>query len=249
MECIDIIMPAYNCEGYVRDAIQSVKDQTFTNWKLIIVEDASTDGTRKEIEDSIKEIKEKVIFLPLNKNIGPAGARNKGLEKVESRYIAFMDADDRWHKEKLEKQRKWMEENYYAFTYTLYTYCKEGREKEVHYFPRKLNYRKALKNTFILTSTVMLDTKQIEKKNIEMPEIASEDTATWWNILKKGTIAHGLKENLVYYLVNNKGLSSNKFTNLKRTWNLYRKQQKLNIVKTIYCFGWYVFYASLKRII
>lgn len=249
MDYTDIIMPAYNSEKYVKYAIDSVKQQTTPNWRLIIIDDYSKDNTVKEIEKAIQDIKEKVIFIKLKENTGVANTRNIGLEKSKNRYIAFLDADDIWEKDKLEKQLKFMQENRYAFTYTLYTYMKENKEKIVRYFPSKLNYKQALKNTFILTSTVMIDTSQIPKENIKMPNVKSEDTATWWNILRKNKVAYGLKDNLVMYRVTKEGLSSNKFVNLKRTWNLYRKQQKLPIILSVYYFVCYVFHASIKRIV
>lgn len=248
-DMIDIIMPAYNCEKYIKKAIKSVKMQTISNWRLIIINDASTDNTQKEIETSILDIKEKVKLVQLKQNVGVANTRNIALEQACSRYIAFMDADDIWNKQKLEKQLKFMKKNGYEFTYTLYEYLKDGKRKEVRYFPKNLTYKQALKNTFILTSTVMIDTKQIAKEYIKMPNIKSEDTATWWKILKTGKIAYGLKENLVSYRVTKQGLSANKFENLKRTWNLYTKQEKLPIILTIYYFLWYIFRATIKRII
>lgn len=246
---IDIIMPAYNCEKYVVQAINSVKEQTYKEWRLIIVNDCSLDNTKSIIEKEIQSIKDKVIFIDLSTHIGVAECRNVAINKVSNRYIAFLDLDDIWNPEKLEKQLNFMKDNEYCFTYTRYTYLKDGNFKEVKEIPSKLNYRKALTNTYILTSTVMLDTKYIDKKNILMPNIGSEDTATWWNILKSGVISYGLDENFTTYRVTNNGLSQNKFTNLKRTWKLYRKQEKLSIIYTIYNFCWYIFHATKKRIV
>lgn len=246
---IDIIMPAYNCEKYVKYAINSVKAQTISNWKLIIIEDASNDNTLKIINENIKEIQEKVALIKLQKNVGVANARNIGIEKSNNRYIAFLDADDIWNKEKLEKQIKFMKENEYAFTYTLYSYSKNEREKQVKYFPKSLTYNQALGNTYILTSTVMIDTEKISKEIIKMPNIPSEDTATWWKILRNGYVANGLQENLNKYRVGINGLSSNKFKGLKKVWNLYRTQEKLSITNSCYYFIKYLFYAIIKRII
>ena len=248
MEYVDIIMPAYNCEKYIKNAIESIKKQTYENWKIIIIEDASTDATLKEIQKNIKDIQNKVVLIKNKNNEGVAKSRNIGIEKSTSRYIAFLDADDIWALDKLEKQIKFMKENKYSFTYTLYEYLKKDKKRKVNIFPEKLNYKQALKNTFILTSTVMIDTKNINKKLIEMPKIGSEDTATWWKILKSGNIAYGLKEELTIYRITQDGLSSNKIRNLKRTWNLYRKQEKLSIMKSIYCFINYMFNAIKKRL-
>lgn len=249
MEYIDIIMPVYNCKDYIKESIQSVKKQTNKNWRLIIIDDFSTDNTIQEINNSIKDIKEKVLLIKSNKHNGVAKTRNIGIEKSTNKYIAFLDADDKWQENKLKNQINFMKKNKYSFTYTQYTYLKNKKEKKVKTFPNSLNYKQALKNTYILTSTVIIDTTQIPKEYIYMPNVESEDTATWWNILKKGHIANGLKENLTTYRITKKGLSSNKLRNLKRTWNLYRKQEKLSFIKTIYYFINYIINAIKKRII
>lgn len=249
MEYTDIIMPVYNCEKYIKEAIESVKKQTNKNWRLIIIDDFSTDKTIKEIGNSIKDIKEKVLLIKSNKHNGVAETRNIGIKKSTNKYIAFLDADDIWKNEKLEKQINFMKASKYSFTYTQYTYLKGKKEKIVKTFPNKLNYEQALKNTYILTSTVVIDTTKIPKEYIYMPNIESEDTATWWNILKNGYIANGLKENLTKYRITKKGLSSNKLRNLKRTWKLYRKQEELSFVKSLYYFINYIFNAIKKRII
>lgn len=247
--CVDIIMPVYNCEEYVKEAIESVKKQTFSNWRLIIVEDASTDNTLSVINDAIENIKEKVLLITLEKNVGVASARNIGIEKANSRYIAFLDSDDIWEEKKLENQINFMDGNDYAFSYTLFTYLKNERKKKVKYFPKSLNYKQALGNTYILTSTVLIDTNKITKNILSMPNVESEDTGAWWNILRNGNIAYGLKENLVTYRVRNDGLSSNKYNGLKKTWKLYRNQEKLSIIKSIFYLIKYVFHASIKRVI
>ena len=248
MEKVDIIMPVYNSENYISEAIESIKKQTIHNWRLIIIEDGSTDNTINIIKQVIKDIEDKVTLIQLEGNTGVANARNVGIDKSTNRYIAFLDSDDIWKKDKLEKQLHFMKENHYHFTYTCFTYLKKGKYKNVKEIPQSLNYEQALKNTFILTSTVMIDTENIAKDDIKMPNIKSEDTATWWNILKKGNIAYGCKENLTIYRITQNGLSSNKFKNLKKTWNLYRKQEKFSVCKTIYYFINYVINAIKKRI-
>lgn len=249
METISIVMPAYNCEKYVEEAIKSIKEQTNKNWTLIIIDDASYDNTLKKIKKEIEDIKEKVVLIKNKNKLGIAKSRNRGIQEANGRYISFLDSDDVWNKEKLQKQLEFMKKNNYGFTYTNFSYKKQDKIKKVKLFPRKLDYNNALKNTFILTSTVMIDTNRINKKLIEMPDIPSEDTATWWNILKDKNIAYGIKENLVMYRVHKEGESFNKLKNIKRTWNLYRKYEKIGFAKSAYYFSIYSIMAVLKRII
>lgn len=248
MDNIDIIMPVYNCEKYIKEAINSVKKQTIKNWNLIIIEDKSQDNSLEEIYNNIQEIKEKVNVIENSKHIGIAHARNLGIKNSINKYIAFLDADDIWKEEKLEKQIKHMKENNCCFTYTKFTYLKGKRRKEVKLFPKSLNYNQALKNTFILTSTVVIDTSRIEKEIIYMPDVESEDTAAWWNILKNGNTAYGIKDNLCIYRVHKNGFSFNKLRNIKRTWKLYRIYEKMGLLKASYCFINYIIRAVIKRI-
>lgn len=249
METVDIIMPVHNCEKYVKEAIASVKNQTYKTWNLIIVDDYSTDKSYEIIEKEIEDIKNKAILIKNDKRQGISKTRNKGIEQSKNKYIAFLDADDIWNYQKLEKQIKFMKENNYTFTYTSFYYKKQKGNKQVGIFPKKLNYKQALKNTFILTSTVIINKEKIDEKLIKMPEIESEDTATWWNILKNNNIAYGLNENLTEYRVHQNGTSFDKIKNIRRTWNLYRKHENLGVVKSMYYFINYAINASIKRIL
>lgn len=249
MEYVDIIMPTYNCEKYIKQAIDTIKNQTYENWRIIIVDDKSTDNTIKIIKESIKDIKNRVILIEQKTHIGVAKCRNVAIRKSTNRFIAFLDADDMWKEKKLELQIKYMLSKSYYFTYTRYEYLKKDKIKEVTTMPKNLDYKKALKNTYILTSTVILDTNKIKKSNIVMPKIGSEDTATWWKILKNGYTAYGLDKVLTTYRITPNGLSKNKMINLVRTWNIYRKQEELSIVKTIYNFIFYILNATKKRVI
>lgn len=241
-------MPAYNCKKYIKQAIESVKEQTYKNWELLIIDDCSTDNTRKIIEDNIKDIKEKVVYIKSDKKLKVANARNKLIEKSKGQYIAFLDSDDIWKNDKLEKQIQYMEQNDYGFTYTSYIYLKNNRKKKVKKVPVKLTYEEALGNTIILTSTVIIDTNKINKELIKFPDIKSEDTATWWKILKKGYVAYGLNEKLTIYRIIKGSLSYSKKDAINKIWNLYRKEEKLSIMKAYKCFILYSYHAILKRV-
>lgn len=248
---VSIIMPVYNVEKYIKDSIESVKNQTYTNWELIIVDDFSTDNSLELIYSVTDEIKEKVKIVHFESNKGTAIARNTALELVEGEYIAYLDSDDMWMEEKLEKQINFMKENNYAFTMTSFSYLrKDGSIKPVKQVPKSLVYKQAMKNTIIQTCTVMGDLKKINKNLFKMPNIRrGQDSATWWGILKSGYKIYGLNESLSYYRVGNTSLSSNKFKAIKRTWNLYRKIEKFNLLKSSYYFSFYAFNALKKRFV
>ena len=172
------------------------------------------------------------------------------IRKAKGRYICFLDADDLWNKEKLEKQINFMKEKECAFSFTGYEFANENgipNGKKV-YIPKKLNYKSALKNTTISTITVMIDTKKMDKDLIYMNNVKSEDTATWWNILKNGYEAFGLNEILSFYRRSEGTLSSNKIEAIKRIWHLYRNVFKLGFFYSLYNFVFYAINAVKRRI-
>lgn len=249
-ELVSIIVPVYNSENFIRDTIKTVKEQTYTNWELLLVNDCSTDESKNLIEQYVKE-DERIKLINLENNSGAAVARNTGIEQAEGKYIAFLDADDLWHKEKLQKQIKFMEDNKCEFSFSSYEFVdKDGkRNDKVVKVPYKITYKQALKNTTIFTSTVMLDVQKLGKELIKMPDVRrGQDTATWWKILKQIDNAYGINEVLSYYRRSNESLSANKIKALKRTWNLYRNVEHLNIFYSFYNFCWYVLNAIKRRI-
>ena len=166
------------------------------------------------------------------------------------RYIAYLDADDYWTSDKLERELAFLREKQAGFVFTGYEFGDEnakGTGKVVR-VPGTLNYRQALANTTIFTSTVMLDTEKIDRSLMEMPCIKSEDTASWWRILKTGVTAYGLNENLVVYRRAGKSLSSNKIEALRRIWNLYRRAAGLSVFASACHFVPWAYRAVRRRV-
>lgn len=249
-ELVSIIMPVYNCEKYVTKAIKSVQEQTYTNWELIIVNDCSTDNSICKIEEQIKSIKNKVTLINLAENKGVANARNIAIDKACGRYIAYLDADDLWEKEKLYKQINFMKINNIAFSYTSYSRTKEdGSLLKTVEVPGKTNYKDLLRSTIMLTSTIIIDTKTISKEKLKMPNLKiSEDAQTWLDILKSGVVAYGLNKNLAQYRQRKNSTSSNKIKSVKGMWKVYRKYQKMSISKSLYYTMFHIINAIKKRI-
>ena len=190
---VSIVVPAHNAASCIDDTIHSVLGQTYENWELIIVDDCSSDDTL----EVLKQFKsDKIKIIALKKNVGAARARNRGVSAARGRYICFLDADDLWQPSKLERQIEFMKEKDCAFSFASYVFADaNGRPNgKVVRVPATITYKQALKNTTIWTSTVMFDMKKLGKKDIKMPDVKSEDTATWWRVLKKVEKAYGVWE-------------------------------------------------------
>lgn len=247
-DLISVVVPVYNASHYIEKTIQMVQAQTYTNWELILVDDCSKDDSVHKIEAFLQD--ERIHLLKQETNQGAAAARNRGIKEAGGEYLAFLDADDVWLPEKLEKTIGFAKKNSANFVFTAYEFGDEdanptGKIVEV---PTTLTYKKALSRTVIFTSTVLFNLHHFSKEQVTMPLCKSEDTATWWKILRTGETAYGLNEVLSIYRRPAQSLSSNKVEALRRIWNLYRKQEHLNVFASAWYFcGWAV-RATLRRI-
>ncbi len=250
-ETVSIIVPVYNAEKYIVETIEHVAAQTYTDWELLLVVDGCGDASAQVIREYQRSRGDgRLRLLVQEENVGAARARNKGLWEANGRYIAYVDADDLWMPEKLEKQLQYMREKQAAFVFTGYEFADGqgvGTGKVVH-VPPQLTYKEALRNTTIFTSTVMFDTRRIPREKLEMPVIKSEDTALWWRVLREGHVAYGLDQNLVLYRRPQRSLSSNKLEAVRRIWNLYRRAEGLSVPCSIYNFCFWAWRAVRRRI-
>lgn len=249
LDKISIIIPVYNAEKFLNETIKSVLRQTYNNWELILVNDCSTDGSKKIYSKYSND--KRITWVNNKKNSGPAISRNNGIDKATGRYICFLDADDIWDDDKLEKQIKFMQDMNIAFSFHSYEFADENcipSGKKV-IAKEKLSYKEALKNNIISTITVMFDIKKIDKELIKMPNLKYvEDTATWWKVLRNNYVAYGMPNVFSYYRRTKKTQSSNKIITQKSLWNLYRKEEKLNIFYSVYCLFFKNLNAILRRI-
>ena len=245
---VSIITPTYNSSRFIVECVNSVISQTFQNWEMIIVDDCSNDNSVNIISNlSVKDERLKAIFL--EKNVGAAEARNVAIKQSKGKYISFLDSDDIWNEDKLEKQIAFMNEKDIAFSFTSYQPISEDRQIKYSVIkaPKKMSYHAYLKNTIIGCLTVIIDKEKTG--DFQIPNIrSSHDMALWLLIMKRGFSAYGLDENLAYYRIVSTSNTSKKWKAVKEVWDVYRKQEKLNILYSIYCFIGYAFNAIKKRI-
>lgn len=249
-EKISIITPVYNCEKLIEKTIECVLNQTYKNWEWLLVDDCSPDDSAIIIKKYAKN-DNRIKYFKLSENSGAAVARNKALAESTGRFVAYLDADDLWKNDKLEKQVKFMLENQYSFTCTDYEKITETGNSlnKIIKIPKKVDYNLFLRNTIIQTVGVMVDTKLTGKELLKMPNIRRrQDAATWCQLLKNGHDCYECPENLSYYRVVTNSLSSNKFKAIKMNWYWYRKIEKLSLWKACYCFIGYAFNGVRKRI-
>lgn len=245
---VSVIVPCYNMEKYLTDTIASVRSQTFGDWELLVVDDASTDGTMRILHDFSQQ-DPRIKVAVKDEHSGIAHTRNRCLQRAKGRYLAFLDADDLWHPEKLEKQLRFMQERQAAFSYTSYDLIDENGQPlgKTIQATRDLNYQAYLRNTLIGCSTVMLDTEKTGK--VTVPDFrTSEDTATWLNLLRRGVVAQALPKALTSYRIRVHSASSNKWKAATDLWRVYRRQERLSLPNALYSFTCYAFNAVKKRL-
>ena len=243
---VSIITPMYNSKGTISQAIESVLNQSYKEWEMIIVDDCSCDGSIDIINVYAKK-DNRIRYFIHKKNLGVARTRNNAINQAKGRYLAFLDSDDIWKADKLEKQIGYMKEMQAFFSYSACEIINKNGETigKVRNVPEKTSYKKLLRGNVIPCLTVVLDRSKINK--VEMPDIPHEDYATWLDILKQGGIAHGINEVLAEYRISSDSVSGNKWRAMKWTWNIYRRHQELDFFKSSYYFICYVITSLRKR--
>ena len=249
MEKISVIIPCYNSEKFLKHTVQSVIDQTYKDWELIIVDDKSTDNSLKEAQ-KLAETDTRIKIIPMKENGGVSVCRNLGMRQASGRYVAFLDSDDIWANDKLERQLKFMKKNNAAISHTGYAYMSENGiplKNGRGYVDKDLDVRQYMKTTQINTSTVMFDTDKI--KDLHFPEDRElcEDARAWMDCFRKGFKFTGLDEPLSMYRVRDNQLSQSKYRMAKNTFNRYMNEEGIEKYKSLYYFMNYAVNGVRKR--
>lgn len=242
---VSIVTPACNAARFIKEAIESVKAQTYQNWEMLIVDDGSRDKT-PQIVEKMMVTDSRIKLFSTTGGQGPAIARNIAIEKAQGRFIAFLDSDDLWLPTKLEKQINYMLHEGYAFTFTNFRRTSEDEKRvgRILPVPNMVRYEDLLKHNTIGALTVIIDRRLIE--TVSMRQIGHEDFILWLGILKSGIIGHGLQEDLARYRVVKSSISHNKLRSAKWVWNILKDTQSLTLYQAIWYFLNYVVRASYK---
>lgn len=244
-ELVSIITPVYNSEEYINATYESIRNQTYTNWEWIVIDDNSQDKSHDIISKLQKKDKRIKIVKNL-RNYKQAKCRNLGLKIASGNYITFIDSDDLWKNEFLEKQLKLLENKKCDVVFSSYTRIDETLKKNlgIYRVPNKITYHDLLKTNYMSCLTVMF--KRDKLKNIYFDEklIMHEDYVFWLALLKKVNFAYANQDALAFYRIRSKSVSRNKIKNLFYMYFVYRQILKFNIIKSIY----YLYYYIIKGI-
>ena len=231
---VSIITPSYNSAKFIAETIQSVQNQTYSNWEMIIVDDGSSDETENVVL-SIIQNDNRIQFHKLSQNSGPAVARNTGIEKASGDYMTFIDADDIWFPTFIENNIKTIQKTGISFVFSSYRRANEQLEFVYSDFivPNKVSYTDILKSNSISCLTAFLDIKKLGKKY--MPLIRKrQDMGLWLNYLKVIPFAHGIQETQAIYRIRENSLSRKKSDLIKYQWQFYREVENLNVFQSAY---------------
>jgi teichuronic acid biosynthesis glycosyltransferase TuaG len=237
---VSVITPVYNAEKVIEKALQSVFAQTYKHYEIVLVDDCSTDNSRNEIEKFIPFHPE-IVYFRQPTNQGAGVARNKALELAKGQYVAFLDADDMWLPEKIEKQILLLNEKIGSFSYTAIQMVDENDRiiKQKRNVKSQLNYPFLLRNTMIATSSVLIDRRVMG--DFRMPQRrGGQDYATWLMLLRGGNVAFGINDALVKYRISKKSLSSNKIKSIGQVWKIQTQDEKIGKTRAalnVFCFA------------
>ena len=233
-DLVSIIMPTYNCGRFIEETIRSVQSQTYENWEIVIVDDCSTDDTRARV-DAMIEKDARIRYYCLETNSGAAVARTRAMELADGEYMAFLDSDDLWMPDKLEKQLAFMKENGYAFSCTSYEQIDEESNSlgRVIKTVKKTDYNRLLLDCPVGNSSVMYNASKMGK--FEVPNIRKRnDDALWLQMLKKEKYIYGMPDVLMRYRIRKNSISSNKMKVVKYHWILYREIEHLSVIRSAF---------------
>lgn len=246
MELVSVIMPTYNCGRFIEESIRSVCSQTYKNWELLIVDDGSTDNTL----DIVNTLNDPRIHYNRNeKHMGAAVARNQALREAQGRYIAFLDADDVWASEKLERQIAFMQHNGYAFTYHDYTEIDEDSKPLGVYVSGKKHVRSIDMKCCCWPGclTVMYDANvigQIQIQNIRK----NNDSAMWLQAIQKAD-CYLLPENLALYRRRTGSITPDSiWKKIKWHYILFRQGAQMNPIASAFWMSMNIIGNSYKKI-
>lgn len=247
---VSIVMPVHNAERFLEEAIRSVMSQTYAGWELLVINDNSSDSSMDIASKLAAEDKRIKIYDNPHSTGYPATPRNMAVDLAKGRYIAFLDSDDVWLPNKLEHQLPYfLESDKIGVVFSDYEKIDENSKRSNRIIKaRKITtYKKLLLGNVIGNVTAMYDVNRVGKAYF--PLVRHEDYAMWLSILKRGFVARNTGKVMALYRVSNGSVSSQKTRLLTWQWNIYRKVEKLNFLKSVYYYTNYAIRGVFKSLV
>jgi teichuronic acid biosynthesis glycosyltransferase TuaG len=242
---VSIVTPAYRAAAFIIETIRSVQAQTYGRFEMLIVDDCSPDDTAAIVRRAAAA-DPRIRLLRQPRNAGPAAARNRALGEARGRWVAFLDSDDLWLPQKLERQMPVHLASGAKISCTDFRRIHESGGDPGHLIaaPSWLDYRRLLCNTGIPTSTVLVD--RALTGPFRMKETRCDDYACWLDLLRPGGFAVGLHEDLMRYRVLQSSWSRNKVKYSRHVWTTYREVERLSLVQSLWSFANYAVRGAKK---
>lgn len=232
---VSVVMPAYNAEKYIGEAIRSVQSQTYANWILLVIDDCSTDHTA-DVVRAFVNTDDRIRIFQNTHNLGAAKTRNRGFELAKGEWVALLDSDDVWHSDKLERQLAAALNSGSEIVYCSYSLISHDGQKISDYIvPEQTSYDDMLRESAFSCSTILL-AKSVVDNNRFFSDYYHEDLVYWLQLLKKGYSASACCEPLADYRIVEGSRSHSKVQSAKNRWEVYRKVEKLSLIKSLSVF-------------
>lgn len=238
---VSVIIPVYKVEMFIETTISSVLSQTYPDFEIVVVDDCSPDRSLEIVQRMQKEYSQ-IRIHSLAQNSGVAVARNAAMDLARGQYVAFLDGDDAWFPEKLEKQITLLHEKAGSFSFTAIEMIDEKGTvvKDKRKIVPAVNYKYLLHNTMIATSSVLVDRALTGAFHMPLRR-SGQDYATWLMLLRKGNVAYGVDEALVQYRRTEGSLSSNKAKNIRKVWDIQVQYEGISRFAATFhslCYAW-----------
>lgn len=246
---VSVIIPVFNSAKFIKDTLTSIIKQSYKDIEIILVDDCSTDNSAHIIKEFTEQY-DNIVYHRLSHNQGAAVARNTALQLATGRYVAFLDSDDLWCEDKLERQLDFMNKKDAAMSCTAMDTINENGTPSgsIRNVKGQIGYNLLLKNTMIATSTVIIDRNKTG--NFTMPlRRGGQDYATWLSLMRNGTVCHGLDIILTHYRISAHSLSSNKWKSVKQVWQIQTHDEHINPIAAALNVCFFIANAFVKHFI
>lgn len=248
-DLVSVIIPCYNSGIYIKECVDSILQQTYQDFEILITDDGSTDTSTIKLLQQITQCDKRINVFFLDGNSGPAAARNNSIKHAKGRYIAFCDSDDKWLPNKLTDQIPLFDNKHVAIVYSDYEKmdAQGKRNNRIVHAPKSLTYAKYLKGNTIGNLTGIYDAQKVGK--VMQKNVHHEDYVLWLDILRHGWTALNTNTVTAVYRIHSNSITANKLKLCTWQWYIYRHHEHLGLISSMYYYLHYAYRAFVKFLI